>query len=140
MATLLGTAALATPAAAGHSSSTGQSFLVASVLGTVLVVVTFMLGTYFLQKRDSREPGFRPGDASEEDETGDLVRAEGAETDAPTMLEAPERDGPYRPLDHDEYDPTGTALLLFGYFLVLSAMWGFMYFVEFVGNGPTVVG
>jgi halocyanin-like protein len=44
------------------------------------------------------------------------------------------------PLDHDEYDPTGTATLLFVYFLVLVGMWTFMYFVEFLGNGPTVVG
>lgn len=140
LAALLGTAALATPAAAGHSSDTGRSFLFATVLGTALVVVTFMLGTYFLQKRRSREPRYRPGEAGEDAEDADLVRAEAEDSDAPTMLEAPEDDGPFRRLDHDEYDPVGTALLLFGYFLVLSTMWGFMYFVEFVGNGPTVVG
>jgi halocyanin-like protein len=43
-------------------------------------------------------------------------------------------------LDHDEYDPTGTLRLIVGYFLVLVGMWVIMYFVEFLGNGPTIIG
>lgn len=43
-------------------------------------------------------------------------------------------------LGHDEYDPVGTLALIGLYFLILVAMWLFMYFVEFVGNDPTVVG
>jgi halocyanin-like protein len=42
-------------------------------------------------------------------------------------------------IDHEEYDPTGTAALIVLYFLILVVMWVFVYFVEFLG-GPTVVG
>ncbi len=45
-----------------------------------------------------------------------------------------------RQLGHDEFDPVGTLALIGLYFLVLVAMWLFMYFVEFLGNDPTVVG
>lgn len=45
-----------------------------------------------------------------------------------------------RVIEHDEYDPVGTALLLLIYFLIVLVMWVFMYFVEFLGRGPTVVG
>ncbi|RZV12383.1 hypothetical protein [Natrinema hispanicum] len=45
-----------------------------------------------------------------------------------------------RELDHDEYDPIGTAILVGIYFLILVALWIFMYFIEFLGNGPTVTG
>lgn len=44
-----------------------------------------------------------------------------------------------REIDHDEYDPIGTLALIGLYFLVLVVMWLFMYFVEFLGNDPTVV-
>jgi hypothetical protein len=43
-------------------------------------------------------------------------------------------------VDHDSFDPVGTGLLLVMYFAVIAIMWLFMYFVEFLGNGPTVVG
>ena len=43
-------------------------------------------------------------------------------------------------VDHDAFDPVGAAALLAGYFLVVTLTWLFMYFVEFLGNGPTVVG
>ncbi|MBZ6493704.1 hypothetical protein [Natrinema longum] len=45
-----------------------------------------------------------------------------------------------REIGHDEYDPVGTAILITIYFLILVLLWVFMYFVEFLGNGPTVVG
>ena len=45
-----------------------------------------------------------------------------------------------RELGHDEFDPTGTLALITVYFLILTAMWVFMYFVEFLGNELTVVG
>ena len=45
-----------------------------------------------------------------------------------------------REIGHDEYDPVGTLALIGLYFLVLVVLWLFMYFVEFVGNDPTVVG
>ena len=45
-----------------------------------------------------------------------------------------------REISHDEYDPIGTLVLIALYFLVLVGMWFFVYFVEFLGNEPTVVG
>lgn len=45
-----------------------------------------------------------------------------------------------REIDHDEYDPIGTAVLIVIYFLILVALWFFTYFVEFLGNDPTVIG
>lgn len=43
-------------------------------------------------------------------------------------------------ISHDEFTPFGTAWLVALYFLILLAMWVFIYFIEFLGNGPTVVG
>lgn len=45
-----------------------------------------------------------------------------------------------RELSHDEFDPVGTLALISVYFLILVAMWIFMYFVEFLNRGLTVVG
>lgn len=45
-----------------------------------------------------------------------------------------------RELTHDEFDPIGTAVLITLYFLILVGMWIFTYFVEFLGNDPSVVG
>jgi halocyanin-like protein len=47
---------------------------------------------------------------------------------------------PPEEIGHHDYDPTGTARLILGYFLILVVMWVIMYFIEFLGNGPTVVG
>ncbi|WP_246985503.1 halocyanin [Halorientalis marina] len=57
-----------------------------------------------------------------------------------TMREAPDDGRHHRVLSHDEYDPVGTAILIAIYFFVISGLWLFMYFVEFLGSGPTVVG
>jgi halocyanin-like protein len=43
-------------------------------------------------------------------------------------------------IEHDDFDPYGTFTLVIGYFVIIVLMWVFMYFVEFLGNGPTVVG
>ena len=43
-------------------------------------------------------------------------------------------------VDHDAFDPVGTGTLLVGYFAIIALLWLFMYFVEFLGNGPSVVG
>lgn len=45
-----------------------------------------------------------------------------------------------RELTHDEFDPVGTAVLIVLYFLILVGMWIFTYFVEFLGNDPSIVG
>lgn len=39
-----------------------------------------------------------------------------------------------------EFDPYGTLVMLALYFLVLLGAWMYMYFIEFVGNDPTVIG
>jgi halocyanin-like protein len=49
-------------------------------------------------------------------------------------------EGIEREIDHEEFDPTGTASLIVLYFVILVGLWFFMYFVEFLGNGPTVIG
>ncbi|MFB6296081.1 MAG: halocyanin domain-containing protein [Halobacteriales archaeon] len=49
-------------------------------------------------------------------------------------------DGIVREIDHEEFSPTGTASLIAIYFLILVGLWFFMYFVEFLGNGPTIIG
>ena len=45
-----------------------------------------------------------------------------------------------RTLSHEEFDPRGTLALILLYFAILTVMWVFMYFVEFLGNGLSVVG
>jgi len=44
-----------------------------------------------------------------------------------------------REIGHDEFDPVGTATLVLIYLVIVTLLWLFMYFVEFLGNGPTVV-
>lgn len=65
-------------------------------------------------------------------------------TEEPTAIEEPAattgQEGVVRQLGHDDFDPVGTAALITIYFAILVGMWVFMYFVEFLGNGPTVVG
>jgi halocyanin-like protein len=57
---------------------------------------------------------------------------------------APAEDAPaYEPaeeLDHDSFTPAGTWRLVLVYLAILVVMWVLVYFVEFLGNGPTVVG
>jgi len=45
-----------------------------------------------------------------------------------------------REIGHDEFDPVGTLVLIALYFVVLVVMWIIMWRIEFLGNGPTVVG
>jgi halocyanin-like protein len=47
---------------------------------------------------------------------------------------------PTEEVGHDEFDPTGTLSMVLVYLGILAVMWVFMYFVEFLNNGPTVVG
>jgi len=47
---------------------------------------------------------------------------------------------PTEEIGHDEFDPTGTLGLVLVYLGILVVMWVFMYFVEFLNNGPTVIG
>ena len=45
-----------------------------------------------------------------------------------------------REIGHDEFDPVGTLTLILVYLAILVLLWVFMYFVEFLGRGLTVVG
>ncbi|MFB6153311.1 MAG: hypothetical protein ABEJ27_03570 [Halodesulfurarchaeum sp.] len=55
--------------------------------------------------------------------------------------DATERDdGIVREIDLEDFRPIGTATLIAAYFLILVAMWVFMYFVEFLGRDLTVIG
>ncbi len=99
---------------------TGAAF-VALLFGTVGLAVLVMLGGDGVSavrgsRRRAREAAAEP-----------LAEAE------------PDR-GIVRELDHDDFDPTGTAALIVVYFLILVVLWVFVYFVEFLGNGPTVIG
>lgn len=43
-------------------------------------------------------------------------------------------------VEPDEFDPVGTLALIGLYFAIIVLMWVVMYFIEFLGRGPTVVG
>jgi halocyanin-like protein len=90
--------------------------LVGMLLGSAAIGVFSVLGADWYaerRRRKNREPGT-------------------TEEAAPTE--------PAVNVEHDEFDPVGTATLIAVYFLVLVVMWAFMYFVEFAGNGPSVIG
>lgn len=70
--------------------------------------------------------------------TEEATAAESIESSA-SQETATGPDGVVREIGHDEFDPVGTAALITIYFLILVVMWIFMYFVEFLGNGPTVI-
>jgi hypothetical protein len=75
-----------------------------------------------------------------EAETGSEIPADAEAPDAyadGTLVRDPEVENP---LGQEDFDPKGTLALLLVYFIVLTFMWTFMYFVEFLGNGPTVIG
>lgn len=53
-------------------------------------------------------------------------------------------DGPRDPnivkkISLEEFQPKGTLTLTLLYFLLLVVLWVFMYFVEFAGNGPSIM-
>ncbi|MGM0589045.1 MAG: hypothetical protein ACQETE_11555 [Bacteroidota bacterium] len=45
-----------------------------------------------------------------------------------------------REIPEEEFNPTGTVTLSIIYFAILVFLWAFMYFVEFVGHGPSING
>jgi len=45
-----------------------------------------------------------------------------------------------RRIDHDDFDPIGTLVLIAIYMAIVGVMWVFMYFVEFLGGDLTVIG
>ncbi|MFB6251929.1 MAG: ba3-type terminal oxidase subunit CbaD [Halobellus sp.] len=50
------------------------------------------------------------------------------------------RAGVVRQIDHEDFDPIGTLVLIAIYMTIIGAMWIFMYFVEFLGGDLTVIG
>lgn len=49
-------------------------------------------------------------------------------------------EGVERTISLDEFNPTGTLVLLGIYFVILAVMWLFMYFVEFAGRDISITG
>ncbi len=47
---------------------------------------------------------------------------------------------PNKEIDHEDFDPKGTLALILLYFVILTILWVFMYFIEFLGNDLTVIG
>ncbi|WP_435067335.1 halocyanin domain-containing protein [Haloplanus sp. C73] len=73
----------------------------------------------------------------------DEVTTGGGETEsmaARTPTQSVFESGVVRDIGHDEYDPYGTATLIAIYVGIISLLWVFMYFVEFLGGGPTIIG
>lgn len=62
-----------------------------------------------------------------------------SEAEPPVVTEAPREEVAHE-IGHDEFDPVGTGSLIILYFVILAVLWVFMYFIEFLGNGPSVVG
>ncbi|MGM0390049.1 MAG: hypothetical protein ACQEP0_16410 [Natrinema limicola] len=56
------------------------------------------------------------------------------------MSQATEEPEQLREIGHEEYNPVGTLALIGLYFVILVLLWLFVYFVEFLGNDPTVIG
>lgn len=108
--------------------------LVTTALGTVLVLLT--VGAIYLYgwRRapdvvvEQSTPARRPRDDR-------LPTQHGG-----PMYESDVAEAETRSVEHDAFDPVGTAVLLVIYSLVVGLVWLFMYFVEFLGRGPTVVG
>jgi halocyanin-like protein len=116
----------------GGSGPTGQvatpgSGLWKSVFasGVLLAMVAPVVANYY-RRRSPPGVEYEPDTDEQRDERTETPEADAYE--------------PAEEIGHDEYDPVGTAALVLAYFLILVGMWVFMYFVEFLGNGPTIVG
>ena len=103
-------------------------FWVTGLAGGILVALLapIVVSYYRYWDRDGRSTGGAAG------------RGAGIPADEP-VPEAAEPEA-VEEIGHDEYDPMGTAALIVVYALILLVLWVFMYFVEFLGNGPTVIG
>ncbi len=75
----------------------------------------------------------------EEAETGAVVD-DGEELEVGAGATEEGEAGGLEEIPHDEFEPRGTFAIAFLYLGLLVLLWLFVYFVEFLGRGPTVVG
>ena len=116
--------------ASGGAGGGGGSGLY--VTAAALTLTGLAIGAvYLFSWRDRPERTFTPATPTEDRvpnrHTGQMYEADVASSETDSV-------------EHDAFDPVGTGTLLAMYFAVIALMWLFMYFVEFLGNGPTVVG
>jgi len=104
-----------------------RAFGAAVVLG-VLSPVVFALVTMWRRGEIGQPEPAGGGGLRRVEPTPELVTAEAETAD------------PEQTIEHDEFDPTGTAGLIIVYFVIIALLWAFMYFVEFLGRGPTIIG
>jgi hypothetical protein len=117
------------------ATASGGSLLAATVV-SALVTALAVGAVYWYGWRTPPEPTFEGARTGAD--SGD--RAAVAVDRGGPMYESEVAEAETESVDHDAFDPVGTAALLAVYFLVVTLTWLFMYFVEFLGNGPTVVG
>ena len=113
---------------AASGAGGGGLLITAAALGLTALAIG---AVYLFSWRERPEPTFRPEPARE---TTVPARQGGP------MLESDVAVRETESVDHDAFDPRGTGTLLAVYFAIIALMWLFMYFVEFLGNGPSVVG
>jgi hypothetical protein len=125
----VGTAS-AQQAGSGATGGGGGSGLYVTAAALALTGVAIG-AVYLFSWRDRPERTYTPATPTEDRvvnrHTGPMYESDVAESET-------------RSVDHDAFDPVGTGMLLAMYFAVISLLWLFMYFVEFLGNGPSVVG
>ena len=121
--------ASAQSAGGGSSVSGGGSGLYLTVAALALSTLA-VAAVYLFSWRERPERTFTPGQATTERvpnrHTGRMLEADVSSRETETV-------------DHDAFDPVGTAAFIAMYFLVIALAWLFMYFVEFLANGPSVV-
>jgi halocyanin-like protein len=101
----------------------------AGIVVAALSPFVFGVALWRRYRRQAPEVGYRgPTAAEAEEETAELY-AEEAPVEEPAVE-----------LGHHDFDPIGTASAIVLYFAILVLMWVFIYFIEFLGRGPTVIG
>ncbi|MFC6758119.1 MULTISPECIES: halocyanin [Haloarcula] len=131
-AVTLSTAGTASAQDAGGGAAGGGGGSGLYVTAAALALTGLAIGAvYLFSWRDRPEQRFTPATPTEDRvvnrHTGPMYESDVATSETGSV-------------DHDAFDPVGTGLLLAMYFAVIAVMWLFMYFVEFLANGPTVVG
>ena len=127
--TLGSVGAVSAQGASGGATGGGSGLYVTAA---ALALTGLAIGAvYLFSWRDRPERTFTPATPTEDRvpnrHTGEMYEATVASSETESV-------------DHDAFDPVGTGALLVGYFAVIALLWLFMYFVEFLGNGPSVVG